>query len=84
MDTVASKHMVQGFETGVRNARGIQLRGVGGEQEHRLARKYRDFAIEVGFEYPFVASILERIAKTYEQEGAWWDSEQNAAERLGN
>ena len=84
MDAIGSEHMALGFWIGVNNSRGVQIRGAGGGQERKLAEEYRDLAVQVGFEYPFVASVLERIARSYEQEGAWWDSEGGARDRLAH
>lgn len=83
MDAIGSEHMALGFWIGVNNSRGVQIRGAGGDKERQLAERYRDLAIQVGFEYPFVGSVLERIARSFEREGGWWDSEGSVRDRLG-
>lgn len=83
MDAIGSEHMALGFWIGVNNSRGVQIRGAGGDQERQLAQRYRDLAVQVGFDYPFVASVLERIARSFEQEGVLWDSEGSVRDRLG-
>ena len=70
LETVGSQDMVRGFEIGVFNARGVHSRGLeeGGEQERTLAAKYRAYAERLVFDYPYVANILERIAKDYDRD----------------
>ena len=73
------------FSTGVRNARqGMFLRKLseGGAQEHELAAKYRRWARRRAVDYPFVSSILEDIAKSYDREAEGWDVEAKVHERL--
>jgi hypothetical protein len=82
MEEICSPEIAEGFQIGVRNSRGLQLRGEGGEQERMLAAKYRAMAERLHFEYPYVGGILESIADSYEREAGWWDSEENVAKRL--
>lgn len=73
------------FSTGVRNARqGMFLRKLaeGGAQEHELAAKYRSWARRRAVDYPFVSSILEDIAESYDREAEEWDVEAKVDERL--
>ncbi|MEH7827211.1 hypothetical protein [Gemmobacter denitrificans] len=59
------------FDLGVRNARGVTTRSPfdGGEQERRLAGRYRELAGRYGNSHPRVAEMLVTIAESYE-----WDA----------
>ena len=69
---------------GVHNARGVVTRSLdeGGAQERELSAKYRSWAERLVFDYPYVASILERIADGYERDAEREDSEVLAMKRL--
>ena len=84
LQATASENIASGFTTGVRNARGVTSRGIGegGEQERELAARYRALARRRDFDYPYVANILEQIAKNYDQEAHWEDVEVEVATRL--
>ena len=83
MEAVATEGIASGFCAGVANSRGAVMRAEGGGQERELAARYRAWAEPLSFEFPFVASqILERIAKSYDQEAAYWDSEAELEKRL--
>ena len=70
----------------VLNARGAHWRGMedGGDQERALAASYRESALRLSFEYPFVSGILKRIAEEYERQGAWYDSDAVLQKRTFN
>ena len=82
METVASDAISDGFCIGVHNARGVFSRGEGGDQERVIAAKYRDWAQPIAFDYPYVSSVLQRIAVSYDREGEREDSEANVRRRL--
>jgi addiction module HigA family antidote len=82
MEGVASQDIAQGFIMGVHNARGVHWRGEGGAQERELAAKYRGWAQQLSFDYPYVSGVLESIASSYEREGEWHDSQARVRRRL--
>ena len=82
MEKIASQEIGEGFYIGVRNSRGVHIRGEGGEQERELAAKYRAYAEGLGFDYPYVGGVLENIARSYDREAAWEDSEAAVNKRL--
>lgn len=84
LETIASQEIAVGFEMGVYNARGVVSRspGEGGAQERELAARYRGWAERRSFDYPYVASILARIAEDYDREAAREDSEVRVRKRL--
>lgn len=83
IEDIASPEIARGFVVGVRNSRGVHLRGEGGEQERELAARYRALAERLTFDYPFVGEALEEIALSYEREAGWHDSEARVSKRLG-
>ena len=84
LEAIASEDMATGFESRVRNGRGVTMRGPyeGGGQERGLAAKYRAWAQARRFEYPFVGRILDAIAESYERDAAREDTDVRVRQRL--
>jgi len=82
MERIAALHIERGFNVAVHNSRGAHWRGEGGAQERELAAKYRDWAAQRAFDYPYVGRVLEGIAADYDREGEWQDSEAKIRKRL--
>jgi hypothetical protein len=66
-----------GLSMGRYNLRGVTTRGVyeGGEQEHVLARRYREYAVRLQARWPRTAAMLRDLASTYESEALQHDIE---------
>lgn len=81
IDLFRSKPMIEGFQVGKRNRRGVTSRmpREGGELERKEAAKYRVWAKAIGYEYPHTARALDAIADDYEWESRRHDE---SAERL--
>lgn len=84
MEAIASEHLAIGFRVGTANSRGVHCRAEGGSQERELSDVYRDWGRKLAFEFPYVSSILEEIAVSYDREADWHDSEMNLRRRIGN
>ncbi|WP_150297011.1 hypothetical protein [Salipiger aestuarii] len=71
------------FCMGVRNARGVTTRSPydGGEQERRLAERYRDLAARYGNSYPRLSQSLLSIAEGYEWDARREDEQAAVGER---
>ena len=82
IDDIGSQEIAIGMHIGIRNARGVTMRGKGGDQERELAEQYRNWSREVAFEHPFTASMLEQIAASYDDEAKFWDNEDSIRQRL--
>ena len=84
LETIASQEVATGFEMGVYNARGAVERSLdeGGAQERVLSVQYRGWAERLKFDYPYVASILVRIAEDYDREAEREDSGVRVMKRL--
>jgi hypothetical protein len=83
LEQVQSRDISRGISTGLYNARGVHWRGEGGDQERELAEKYRKWAGALEFSHPFVAAtILKRMANTYDGEAKGHDTEAKIERRL--
>lgn len=82
MEEIASKEIGRGFDIGVYNSRGVHIRGKGGEQERDLSAKYRAWAEQLHFDYPYVGGLLEEIATSYDKDAERQDSEATINYRL--
>ena len=84
LESIASADIATGFEVGVYNSRGVHSRSLdeGGKQERELSARYRAWAQRLAFDCPYVASILERIAKGYDRDAEREDSEVRVMKRL--
>src|SRR5439155_25532925 len=84
IEVFGSRRKAEGFILGVPNARGAHWRGEGGDQERDFAAKNRRWAQQAAFDYPFVGSVLEDIASSYDAEAGWHDTEAQVRKRLGH
>ena len=84
MERVASESAASGFVIGVSNSRGAFVRGRGGDQERELAEEYHACASRIAFDYPFMSSMLKKLAQQYEREATWWDTRAEVGARLEN
>lgn len=82
MESIASAEISRGFQIGVYNSRGVHTRAEGGAQERELAAKYRGWAERLHYEYPYVGTVLEGIAVSYDREAGWHDTEAKVTKRL--
>ncbi len=81
LDLFRSKVMIEGFEVGKSNRRGVTTRMPrdGGALERHEAAQYRTWAKEVSYEHPYTAKALDHLAEQYEREAQRHDED---AERL--
>ena len=83
IDDVRSQNIATGMSIGIQNARGATWRSDVGVQEHELlAEKYRSWSLELAFEYPLTARMLEQIAASYDHQATWWDNQNSVRQRL--
>lgn len=81
IDLFRSKSMIQGFQIGKMNRRGITSRMPrdGGNLEREEAAKYRNWAAAIIYDHPHTAKALDTLAERYEDEARHHDED---AERL--
>lgn len=81
LDLFRSKPMLNGFQVGKRNRRGVTTRlpGDGGELERNEEARFRDWAKAIAYDHPHTAKALNAIADSYA-----WDARRHDedAERL--
>ncbi len=82
MEEIASPEIGRGFYIGVFNSRGAYFRDEGGRQERDLAAKYHSWAERLQYNYPYVGTVLEEIAVSFEREASRYDSEAEISRRL--
>ena len=82
LEWMALEKVGHGFEIGARNSRGVHRREEGGNQERELAARYRGWARELVHEFPYVGSVLERIATSYEDDAKLRDDQANVSKRI--
>ena len=78
MEAIASAEIASGFGIGVYNSRGVHIPG----DEEELAAKYRAWATQYTFDYPYVGRVLERIAVDYDREARRHQTEAKVRKRL--
>ena len=82
IEEVASTEIGIGMSIGIRNSRGVTFRDEGGEQERQLADQFRSWSNKIAFEYPYTSDLLEQIARNYDREMEWWDTQASLRQRL--
>ena len=73
-----------GMRIGILNSRGVTFRGEGGEQERQLADQYRCWSEKIAFEYPYTSNLLDQIARSYDSEMEWWDTQASLRQQLAD
>ncbi len=81
IDLFRSKPMIEGFQIGKSNRRGVTTRMPrdGGELERQEAAKYRTWAKAIAYDHPHTAKALDTLAESYDREARRHDED---AERL--
>jgi hypothetical protein len=83
LDKPENSGLRERFDLGVRNARGVTVRGPydGGNQERDLAGKYRKLALRYGNSYPRVSALITSIAEEYDWDASRADERAAVGER---
>jgi hypothetical protein len=81
LEEVGNQRIWEGMEVGLYNQRGAHWRDVGGKQERDLAAMYRAWSKQA-VEWPFTSRLLERIARSYDRDANWHDTDANLRRRL--
>ena len=86
MERFAYQHIGIGFNVGIQRARGMTSRaiGEGGAQERELAARYRSWAKQYAFDYPYVSSVLQSVAAEYDWHAKRHDTKVEIEKRLGD
>jgi hypothetical protein len=82
LEEIRSKNIADSVAVGVYNSRGAHVCAPGGSEERAIAAKYRAWSLKLAFEYPYVSRLLEEIAKEYDNQAGWNDTEEAVRRRL--
>jgi len=82
LEEVGTKEIAVGMSIGLYNSRGAHWRGPGGDQERELAARYRGWSKTLTINSPFTSRLLEEIAKSYDRDAEWHDTDANIRKRL--
>ena len=84
MERIATRHLGIGFENGYFNRRGVIRKEIdeGGDEERQLAARFRAWAQQRAFDYPYVRNVLDRIAADFYQQAIMEDEEAEVRSRL--
>ncbi len=75
LEKIASAEIASGMRIGIYNRRGARILDAGRREERKLARKYRNWSRDVAYEYPYIAKMLEEIARSYDHNAEIWGIE---------
>ncbi len=86
IEQIASRDLETGLELGLRNSRGVTVRGLvdGGAQERALQTQYLDDAQHLNADWPRTAAMVRRIARSYAEEARWQDERAEMTEASWN
>jgi hypothetical protein len=82
LEEVGTKEIAVGMSIGLYNSRGAHWRGPSGDQERELAAKYRGWSKTIAVNSPFTSRLLEEIARSYDRDAEWHDTDANIRKRL--
>lgn len=82
LESCNSERILRGIEIGLVNNRGVTWRGPGGTQERMLAGQYRGYGRQLQADYPVTARLLESIARMWDGQAEWHDTDEAVRQRL--
>jgi transcriptional regulator with XRE-family HTH domain len=77
IENMRNAHLETGIIVGVRNGRGVTMRGMqdGGELERNVASRYNKWAEATKLDYPRTSAMLREIARSYENTARTFDEQ---------
>jgi hypothetical protein len=82
LEEIGNQNIANAMAIGLYNQRGGHFRDVDGRQERDLAAQYRGWAKQTAVEWPFTSRLLEQIAKSYDHDAIWHDTDATLRKRL--
>jgi addiction module HigA family antidote len=82
LEEIGNQSIANAMAIGLYNQRGAHWRDVDGRQERDLATQYRSWAKQTAVEWPFTSRLLEQIAKSYDYDAEWHDTNATLRKRL--
>ncbi len=77
LENIINQELSDGLKTSLYNTRGIHSRGIdeGGDDERKLAEKFRRSANILEYSHPQISKVLKRLVDTYQREAVLRDEE---------
>ena len=82
LEWMSSKDIGEAFIVGALNRRGVYTKGKGGDKERELANQYRAWAGRFVYEFPYVAGLLDHVARIYDKEAKMEDAVSEVGQRF--
>lgn len=83
LDDILNENVLEGFQIGRHNLRGVHERAEGGTQERELSQQYEEWAKTCDYSYPKVATALRGLADDYKRDALWHDRDAAVQRRIG-
>jgi addiction module HigA family antidote len=82
LEELGNQKIATAMAIGLYNQRGAHWRDIDGRQERDLAAQYRGWSKQTAVEWPFTSRLLEQIAKSYDYDAEWHDTNAILRKRL--
>jgi len=82
LEELGNQNIANAMAIGLYNRRSPHWRDVDGRQERDLSARYRRWAKQTAVEWPFTSRLLEQIAKSYDHDAEWHDTNATLRKRL--
>ncbi len=82
LEDVGTPKLANGMRIGLLNSRGAIWRGEGGAKDRELSETYRSWSRKSAGKHPFTARLLDQIAREYDHEAEWHDTDSKVRKRL--
>jgi addiction module HigA family antidote len=82
LEDLGTPELAGGMRSGRYNARGAVWHGEGGGEEHSLAETYRAWSRQLANRYPSTSRLLSDMARMYEHDAGWHDTNSQVRRRL--
>ncbi|MYF71650.1 MAG: hypothetical protein F4181_17565 [Proteobacteria bacterium] len=83
LEDILNENVLEGFQIGRHNLRGVHERAEGGSQERELSQQYEQWAKACDYSYPKVATALRGLADDYKMDARWHDRDAAVQRRIG-
>jgi addiction module HigA family antidote len=82
LEDYGTPELAGGMRNGRYNARDAGWRGEGGGEERTLAESYRTWSRQLANRYPFTSRMLNDMARMYDHDASWHDTDSKVRRRL--
>jgi len=82
LEDLGTPELAGGMRNGRYNARDAGWHGEGGGEERTLAESYRTWSRQLANRYPFTSRMLNDMARMYDHDASWHDTDSKVRRRL--